>query len=337
MKFKNEVFSMWIGSKLSALEQTCINSFLENDTAFILYIYDDIENVPEGTIIKDGNTVVPFSKYIEYDNPSYFSNLFRYKRLYELGGLWVDMDLVCIKSIKQLISSSEYIFSSELKNHEQHTNAGFIGCPPKTSVMLECINEVKNIKKSTTNIRHGQLGPKVLKRFVASHELDHYVYPHYVFCPFGFREVKKIFTTNFTHKSLEDTICIHLWNNVLSKEGINKEIPNEETLYYELVSKYIPKKTTNVLFKNYVNKEDLVLNTRENNICLAYCETEAYFLKNENPSSKIILVKKSFNSFLVDCNNLNTHVYEYVDKIVLDKSIHETHIKFNILKTLLKK
>ena len=116
MTFKNEVFSLWIGTTLTLLEQTCINSFLEKGTVFILYIYDNLENVPEGTLIRDANNVVPFSEYSKYDNPSYFSNLFRYNLLYELGGIWVDMDLLCINPIDL---STEYIFSSELKNHEQ--------------------------------------------------------------------------------------------------------------------------------------------------------------------------------------------------------------------------
>jgi len=335
MKFKNEVFSLWIGPSLSLLEQMCINSFLEKGTAFILYVYDDLNDIPLGTTIKDGNTVIPFSKYKEYDNPSYFSNLFRYKRLYELGGIWVDMDLVCLQPIKQLFISSEFIFSSELKNNEYHTNAGIIGCLPKTTLMFDCINEVKHIKKTTNNIRHGQLGPKVLKKYVSKHELNHYVYPHYVFCPYGFREVDKIFLKKFTQDDLEDTICIHLWNNVLIRENINKNNPNEKTLYNELVLKYIPKETFKYFYKK--QNEAPLLSLKNSKILISYCETQAYFLKNTYPSSKVVLVKKTFNVFLIECNKINTHVYDYVDEIILHEDIYESEKKFNILKSLLKK
>ena len=327
MTFKNEVFSLWIGPRLSIMEQTCINSFLEKGTAFILYIYDNLENVPAGTVIKDANTVVPFSEYSNYDNPSYFSNLFRYTLLYELGGIWVDMDLICIQPIDL---SSEYIFSSELKNDEQHTNAGIIGCPPKTTLMYDCKMEVEHIVYNKQNIKHGQLGPKVLKKYVSKHELDHYVLPPYVFCYYSFREVHSIFSD--TIDTLEDATCIHLWNNVLSKEGIDKTTPLKNTLYDNLTRLYAPTSTINVTHNAHRTQEQNILNLSDNSILVAYSEAEALTLKQQNPCSKIVLFKHNVNAFLVHCNKLNTYVYDYVDKIVV-----EEQSKFNILKTLLKK
>lgn len=329
MMFKNEVFSLWIGPTLTLLEQTCINSFLEKGTAFILYIYDNLENVPTGTIIRDANTVVPFSEYSNYDNPSYFSNLFRYTLLYELGGIWVDMDLVCIQPIDL---SSEYIFSSEIKNDEQHTNAGIIGCPPKTTLMYDCKMEVQRSVNNARPIKHGQLGPKVLKKYVSKHELDHYVLPPYVFCYFGFREVHSIF--NNTIDELEDATCIHLWNNVLSKEGIDKTAPLKGSLYDNLTSLYAPSLATNVIYEDHRSrtKEQNTLNLTDNSILVAYSEAEVLLLKQQNPMSNIVLIKKKVNAFLVHCNKMNTYVYDYVDKIIL-----EEQSKINILKSLLKK
>ncbi|MDB4507286.1 glycosyltransferase [bacterium] len=330
MTFKNEVFSLWIGPRLSILEQTCINSFLEKGIVFILYIYNNLENVPQGTVIRDANTVILEEEYSKYDNPSYFSNLFRYTLLYELGGIWVDMDLVCIQPIDL---SSEYIFSSELKNDEQHTNAGIIGCPPKTTLMYDCKQEVQNIVHSKQSIKHGQLGPKVLKKYVSKHELEHYVLPPYVFCYYGFREVHTIFTSIINHiDELEDATCIHLWNNVLSKEGIDKTVPLKNTLYDNLTSLYTQTTTINVTYKAHRTQEQSTLNLSVNSIFVAYSEAEAFSLKQQNPSSYIVLIKKRVNAFLVYCNKLNTHVYEYTDKIIL-----EEQSKFNILKSVLKK
>lgn len=329
MTFKNEVFSLWIGPNLSILEQTCINSFLEKGTAFILYIYNNLENVPQGTIIKDANTVVPFLEYKQYDNPSYFSNLFRYTLLYELGGIWVDMDLICIHSIDL---SNEYIFSSELKNDEQHTNAGIIGCPPKTRLMYDCKQEVQTIVHSKQRIKHGQLGPKVLKKYVSKHNLDHYVLPPYVFCYYGFREVSQIFNIINNTMELNDASCIHLWNNVLFKEGIDKTTPLKNTLYDKLIRLYAPISTNNIIYKTHKTEEQNTLNFSDNSIFVAYSETEALTLKQQNPCSRIILIKQSVNVFLVQCNKLNTYVYDYTDKIIL-----EEESKFNILKSVLKK
>lgn len=329
MTFKNEVFSLWIGPSLSILEQTCINSFLEKGTVFILYIYNNLENVPQGTVIRDANTVILEEEYSKYDNPSYFSNLFRYTLLYELGGIWIDMDLICIHPIDL---SNEYIFSSELKNDEQHTNAGIIGCPPKTALMYDCKQEVQTIVHSKQTIKHGQLGPKILKKYVSKHELDHYVLPHYVFCYYGFREVHSIFSAITSIDVLEDAICIHLWNNVLSKEGIDKTTPLKNTLYDKLIRLYAPTCTNNIMYKKHKTEEQNTLNFSDNSIFVAYSEAEALTLKQQNPCSRIILIKQTVNVFLVQCNKLNTSVYDYTDKIIL-----EEESKFNILKSVLKK
>ena len=339
MTFKNEVFSLWIGPSLSIMEQTCINSFLQKHTAFILYTYSDISNVPYGTIVKDANTVILQEEYSKYDNPSFFSNLFRYTLLYELGGIWVDMDLVCIQPLNELFATSDYIFSSELKNNEQHTNAGIIGCPPKTQLMLDCYKEVKRIVQSNTSIRHGLLGPKVLKKYVSLHELDHYVHPSYVFCPYDFKEVHKIFSpSNITYKTLEeDILCIHLWNNVLTGKGIDKSMPLENSLYKEFITYHLPDKIFEYKHDKYEYIPEYAINISNKQLYIAYSEIEAFNLKKQIPSSNIILLKKSFNAFIISCNNVNTYIYAYIDKIILDKSITNADIKFNILKTLLKK
>lgn len=45
--------SLWIGGSLSVMEQLCITSFLKNGHPFHLYTYEDVKNIPDGTIVKD--------------------------------------------------------------------------------------------------------------------------------------------------------------------------------------------------------------------------------------------------------------------------------------------
>ena len=40
--------SFWVGEPLSKLEQLCIQSFLDNGHEFHLYVYDDVQGIPEG-------------------------------------------------------------------------------------------------------------------------------------------------------------------------------------------------------------------------------------------------------------------------------------------------
>lgn len=94
---------LWIGPELSRLEKLCINSFLKNGHEFHLYTYQDVIGIPEKCKIKDANDIIPKDEIFYYSdtkgNPSAFSNMFRYKLLYDLGGYWSDMDMICLKKI----------------------------------------------------------------------------------------------------------------------------------------------------------------------------------------------------------------------------------------------
>jgi hypothetical protein len=51
------VQSLWVGDRLSRMEEKCIKSFLKLGYTFHLYTYEKVKNVPKGTIIKDGNNL----------------------------------------------------------------------------------------------------------------------------------------------------------------------------------------------------------------------------------------------------------------------------------------
>ena len=79
----------WIGRKLSVMERLSIASFLTNGHEYHLYVYNEIENAPEGTVLKAANEILPESmicQYKEYPSHAGFSNFFRYKLLLEEGG-----------------------------------------------------------------------------------------------------------------------------------------------------------------------------------------------------------------------------------------------------------
>ena len=52
------VQSLWVGNKLSRMEHYSIKSFLKLGFTYHLYVYENVKNVPKGTIIKDANTII---------------------------------------------------------------------------------------------------------------------------------------------------------------------------------------------------------------------------------------------------------------------------------------
>ncbi len=53
------VQSLWIGDSLSPMEQLSAASFLANNHEYHLYVYEEVENIPDGVTIKDGNDILP--------------------------------------------------------------------------------------------------------------------------------------------------------------------------------------------------------------------------------------------------------------------------------------
>jgi mannosyltransferase OCH1-like enzyme len=73
------------------MERLSIASFLTNGHEYHLYVYEEIENAPEGTVLKAANEILPESmifQYKKYPSHAGFSNFFRYKLLLEKGGGW---------------------------------------------------------------------------------------------------------------------------------------------------------------------------------------------------------------------------------------------------------
>src|SRR5712692_1793699 len=104
---------LWIGSRLSAMEELSIRSFMAHGHEYHLYTYGQVENVPEGTVLRNANEIISFEKlfkYRDYDSYSGFSNHFRYKLLLQNGGWWADLDLICLRPFD---FKAEYVFSSE--------------------------------------------------------------------------------------------------------------------------------------------------------------------------------------------------------------------------------
>lgn len=139
IKEKN-VHGMWIGTQLSNIELLTINS-LKNGYEFHLWAYDKIETpLPKEIIIENANEIIPDDKIFIYKNQTQFntgkgsvagfSDIFRYKLLYEKGGWWVDMDVTCLKPFDV---ETDYFFRA----HHNLKLVGNVMKAPKGSLLMK--------------------------------------------------------------------------------------------------------------------------------------------------------------------------------------------------------
>jgi hypothetical protein len=157
------------------MEKLCISSFLRHGHPFHLYVYQETEGIPAGTIVCDANEILPASRIFMYRaHQSYagFSNFFRYKLLLEKGGWWVDADTVCVKPFE---FAEPFVFSSELAPHVDGShglteigvtkvNVGVLKVPAGSDIMQYCWDVCT--KLNPDDLVWGQCGPQLLSRAV---------------------------------------------------------------------------------------------------------------------------------------------------------------------------
>lgn len=234
----NEVIQgLWIGSELSVMEQLSIASFLQNGHEYHLYVYDEVKNIPAGTVIKQGSEILPASRIFQYKHQaSYagFANFFRYKLLLERGGWWVDTDVICIRPFD---FEDEYVFASEIDKDMDVIASGIIKTPAQSSLMRYAWRVCD--EKDPQQLMWGETGPRLMTEAVRKFSLENYKKPYWVFCPLGFTDWRRVLDPNSIALH-EATYAIHLWNEMWRAAGQDKNAAyNEHCLYERLKRKYL--------------------------------------------------------------------------------------------------
>jgi mannosyltransferase OCH1-like enzyme len=229
---------LWIGPELSVMEQLSIASFLQHGHEYQLYVYDEVKNVPAGTVIKDANEILPASRIFQYKHQaSYagFANFFRYKLLLERGGWWIDTDVVCLKHFDFM---DEYVFSSELDQGREVISSGMIKVPVGSEVMAYAWNVCE--QKDPRQLMWGETGPRLMTAAVKKCSLEIYAKRPQVFSPLQFSEWRRVLELDAQGLVHEDTYAIHLWNEMWRAAGQDKNASYDEgCLYEQLKRKYL--------------------------------------------------------------------------------------------------
>lgn len=244
------VQSLWIGGELSRMEKTSIGSFLEKGHDFDLYTYGSIKGIPrqvnviEAREILDGSSI---DKCIDNKDYATLSDIFRYKLLFEKGGIWVDTDIICLRPFN---FDDEHVFASERVERQSRFEIKLpyrpVGCvikaPAGSEIIHYCLK--KSRKKEFENIEWAEVGPDLLDITVEEFSMDECVYPPYKFCPIPWwkwrdfiKDDLKTRTKEKIKQYLLNPYSYHLWNSKWSegKANKNKKYP-KRTIYGRMQS-----------------------------------------------------------------------------------------------------
>lgn len=131
---REAIQSLWIGSRLSLMEQLCIRSFQAHGHPFHLYVEQEPAGVPPGTVLHDVREILPDTPVWRYQSgfgagsPALYSNLFRMALLSQRGGWWVDLDVVALQSFP--VTPDPVLGLARRGNGSTYLAAGVIRLPP---------------------------------------------------------------------------------------------------------------------------------------------------------------------------------------------------------------
>lgn len=228
-----EIATLWIGERLSWLEQLCLKSFVDHGHHVTLYSYAPIENVPEGIHVEDAEHIYPSEPMLRHartGSPAIHADMWRLHLLKKTAKIWVDADMVCYRPFNY---PSPFVFGWEKPG--QVCNA-VLGLPPNSKTLNALLaffedkyaiapwlkpwqqrelEEERDAGKPVhmTEQNWGYTGPASVTYFLQqTGEIEH-AKPEAAFYPVSFPERNHMFMTR--HK-IEDRLTpetrgVHLW------------------------------------------------------------------------------------------------------------------------------
>jgi hypothetical protein len=240
----NAIQGLWIGRPLSLVERLSITSFLHHGHEYHLYCYEDVGNVPAGTVIRDAGEILPSSEIFFHQSGGArgsvgaYSDLFRYKLLLERGGWWVDTDVVCLRPFdfpEEVLFAAEHAREGGIK-----ITGAVIKQPPGHPFSARCWEAASKAERS--KVHWGAIGPELVTRTVLDLDLARLVAKPEVFFPIPWWDWHTVLAddpqpaiSNIT----DHTHAIHLWHELWRRASIDLSGPFPPTsLFSELLRRF---------------------------------------------------------------------------------------------------
>jgi hypothetical protein len=236
------VQSLWIGGRLSRIEQLCVASFLALGHRFHLYVYDEVRDVPPGAVVCDAAGILPPDALyksrsgLSGRSMSTHSNLFRYKLLAERGGWWVDMDVI---GLRPLPGASADVAGWE---DHQNVNTAVLHAPVGSQLMEAALREAGRYERSSGE---GMTGPRLITRLLRELGRLDSALPVHCFYPVHWSEFRRVIEPGQPLPS--ESYTLHLWNQFWGRNRLDKDARFHPTSMLGQVQERIPLKSVSCL------------------------------------------------------------------------------------------
>jgi mannosyltransferase OCH1-like enzyme len=189
-------------------------------------------------LVADANLIIPRQEVFRYKNKNQFghgqgsvagfSDIFRYKLLYDYGGWWVDMDVTCLK---QFYFEKPYFFR---KHHNLNVVGNIMKCPKGSNVMKRCYEEAKQEVNEFNTDWHKPI--EILNENVNRFKLEKYI------VQYSSNEDRWDVTSRYVFSSPQvpsEWSFIHWQNEEWRNQNLKKNYFHHEGLLSKLLSAYL--------------------------------------------------------------------------------------------------
>ncbi len=259
-----EVGTLWIGGALSWMEQLCLKSFVDQGQKITLFSYEDIPNVPDGVIRRDGREIIDTDDFIKYEQKNSFALFADWFRLHMIhqnpGMIWVDTDVYCHRPMDY---DSDYVFGFELPGDKRVNNA-VLGLPADSEMLAQMLAFTADRTSIAPFLPRGKRrdmqaradagdpvhitqqpwgvwGPLMVTHYVHTLGLQDHVQPLNAFYPLTFRDRTKFLRRAELAEGLitNETTALHLWaSNKRQLGNIHSGLPPKGSYLDMLVRKH---------------------------------------------------------------------------------------------------
>ena len=232
----------WHGAPLSRVERLSLTSFLRNGHPVHLYVYEEPAGVPGGVRLLSAAEILPRNALFRHRRTqsfALFADWFRYRLLFERGGVWADADMICLQPLEYASDElfawqdDKYINNALLGLPTGHPLAGWLADSCEHPNRFLPYDELRvRLRKAgrwlrgnlREHMRWGESGPEGLTR--AARHLGYlgHALPSWHFYPVSFAACRALFTSPVQGAvDFGDSRAVHLWNQVLNMgEGFDK-------------------------------------------------------------------------------------------------------------------
>ena len=231
----------WGGRQLNDLEFMSLNSFYKNGYECKFWAYDSF-CLPKHVKFCDANFILSRKVYdiwlsnIKGDHKfQTFSNYFRYKLIYKMGGWWSDLDIICLKELP----IKSYVFTSvddiplrqELINHKEylhpHKNIanGFFKSKIKSCFLKSVIAEIES---NDIPQKFGEIGTIIFTNNIVKFGFKNYIIPNMI--GYGINYYNKQYSESL---DIPNSYVLHFYNYLI------KPTLKKDSLYSKLRKIYL--------------------------------------------------------------------------------------------------